>query len=166
MNKSIHSIPGGNGAKVVPFHVGILVADLQGSIKKFSEVLGIQFGPVQEMTVNAHGSIEGKIKMKVAYSTQGPMYLELIQGTDCDSLFSLKGGEGLHHLGVWCEDFTSYQERESKEKLPAAVTMNIMPGDPTYWFTDPADLYGTRLEFQDSRIRRGMEAWIQGEDLS
>jgi catechol 2,3-dioxygenase-like lactoylglutathione lyase family enzyme len=166
MGKSHESIQDKSMKKNIPFHIGILVADLPAAIKEFSDVLGLQFGAVQEMSVNARGAVEGKIKMKVAYSTEGPVYIELIQGDDRDSLFSLKNGEGLHHLGVWSEDFAAYQERESRNKLPAMITMNVMPGDPTYWFSDPADLCGIRLEFLDCRIRKGMEAWIHGEDLS
>jgi hypothetical protein len=160
-----NDIPGALAKSITPFHLGILVADLEGAIKKFSNVFGITFGPIQEMIVNAHGGVEGKIKMKVAYSTEGPLYIELIEGNDKNSLFSLKNGEGVHHLGVWCEDFPSYQERETRKKLPAATKLNYMPGDPQHWFSNPADLCGTRIEFIGDKMRRGIEAWIQGEDL-
>src|SRR6267142_5989749 len=162
MNNGIQGAP---AKSITPFHVGILVADLEGAIKRFSDVFGIKFGPVQEMIVNAHGGVEGKVKMKVAYSTQGPFYIELIEGSYGDSLFSLKNGEGVHHLGVWSEDFPSYQERETGNKLPAATKLNYMPGDPQHWFSNPADLCGTRIEFIGNKMRRGIEAWIQGEDL-
>src|SRR5258706_8986527 len=116
---------GGTQTKTITlFHVGILVADLDVAMRKFSDVFGITFGSVQEMTVNSHGTFEGKIKMKVAYSMEGPLYIELIEGSDRDCLFSLKNGEGLHHLGVWSEDFPDYQERETNKKLPATTKLN------------------------------------------
>jgi len=146
------------------YHVGILVADIDAAITKFSDKLDLSFAPIQEMEVPMHGGIEGLVKMKATYSTEGPMYIELVQGSDEDEgIFSLKNGEGLHHVGMWSGDFASYQAREPQACLPCFSTIEMMPGATTMWLTNPADLCGTRIEFVDEMMKPGLDAWIRGE---
>lgn len=161
MKKTSHECP----KNFCMFHVGIIVANLHEAIANFSSMLGLTFGPVQEVTMIAAGASPGKIKVKVAYSVEGPVHLELIEGND-GGPFSVASGEGIHHVGFWGDDFTSYQLRKRKNKLAVETTIHTMPGDPTYWLTQPAKLHGTRIEFVSAKIRKGMEAWIAGEDVS
>jgi Glyoxalase/Bleomycin resistance protein/Dioxygenase superfamily len=145
------------------YHVGILVADLDEAMERFSQKLGLTFAPVNDMEIDAeddNGSF--KQKMKATYSVQGPPHIELLEATG-DGIFSLKNGEGVHHLGLWCPVWNEYHEQGEHRCLPVAMKINLIPGaDPTMWLSNPADLHGTRLEFVSEPMKPGLEAWING----
>jgi catechol 2,3-dioxygenase-like lactoylglutathione lyase family enzyme len=147
------------------WHVGILVSDIDQAIEDFSSALGLEFAPVQGMETEMHGAMEGSFLTRATFSKAGPMHLELIQGTDTDdetNMFSLRRGEGLHHIGVWSEDFTSYNA--TPKCLPVMSAVHLMPGDPTIWLSNPADLHGVRVEFlHEAVMRPGLEAWLHGQ---
>ena len=143
------------------FYVGILVANLEAVIERFSTVFGLTFAPIGEMRSELHGAVEMDCQIRATYSKEGPPYIELIEGHG-DGLFSLRRGEGVHHLGFWSTDHRSYEASGPGRSLPVSVTVNVAPGEPTMWLTDPADLHGTRVEFVDERQRPMLEAWIRG----
>ena len=149
-----------------PYHVGIVVANIEEAVQRFSDTLGLTFGPIQQAPAEMHGIAEGTVPLKVTYSTEGPVYIELIQGTNDDGYFSLKNGEGIHHLGVWGESHSRYKQRAAQASLPIEETVQSMPGEPQYWLSNPGALHGTRVEFTDDSVRAGMEAWIKGETPS
>jgi catechol 2,3-dioxygenase-like lactoylglutathione lyase family enzyme len=140
------------------FHVGILVADIDAAIDRFSKVFGLTFTDVGGMPVTLHGSEQSEVTMRAAYSREGPPHIELVEGQG-DGIFSLRHGEGVHHIGVWSPEFSAYDPGRC---LPVSLRVNMMPGDPSMWLSDPTDLHGTRIEFVDERGRDQLEAWIKG----
>ncbi|MGH7859133.1 MAG: hypothetical protein ACREQY_17540, partial [Candidatus Binatia bacterium] len=124
-------------------------------------VFGLRFAPIGEMRSELHGAEEVECTIRATYSKEGPPCIELIEARG-DGLFSLRRGEGVHHLGVWAGDYRSYEAGEPGKCLPVSVTVNVAPGEPTMWLSDPADLHGTRIEFVDERQRPTLEAWIRG----
>jgi len=148
---------------VIPFHVGILVADLEAAVKRFSDVLDLGFHPIQVSTVETRGPIIDNVTTRMTYSLEGPMYIELIEGSDDEGPFSISQGEGLHHLGVWTQTFAEYQARDAAACLPVVTTVHPGPGDPMVWLTDPRGLYGARIEYLDDRLRPPMESWLRGD---
>jgi hypothetical protein len=143
------------------YHVGILVADVERAMHRFSQKLGVTFCDPNPMHVTLAGSEERECDMYATYSKEGPPYIELVQGHG-DGLFSLRNGEGLHHLGIWSPDWAMYSSRGPERCLPVAVTVNMMPGDPNMWLSDPSDLCGTRIEYVDDVQRPVLESWIGG----
>ncbi|MGH7897958.1 MAG: hypothetical protein ACREQQ_08390 [Candidatus Binatia bacterium] len=79
----------------LPFHVGILVANLDEAIERFSLAFGLTFAPIGEMRSELHGAFETACVVRATYSREGPPYIELIEGQG-DGLFSLARGEGVH----------------------------------------------------------------------
>jgi hypothetical protein len=146
------------------YHVGILVADLDEAMERFSQKLGLTFAPVSSMEIefeNADGS-SFKQALNATFSHQGPPYIELVEAQG-DDVFSLKHGEGFHHLGVWSPEWNEYHELGPSRCLPVALKLNMIPGaDPPIWLSDPDDLHGTRLEFVSEPMKPNFEAWIQG----
>ena len=97
------------------FHVGILVADLDAAIRRFSQVLGLRFGPVSDTQTPVDSGTITVEHIRPTYSVDGPPYTELIEGSG-DGLFSLQNGEGLHHLGIWSpHEFDDYNRRAVNE---------------------------------------------------
>jgi catechol 2,3-dioxygenase-like lactoylglutathione lyase family enzyme len=140
------------------FHVGILVADLEAAVERFSKVFGLEFADIGDMPVSLHGAEEGDVTLRATYSRQGPPHIELVEAHG-DGIFSAKHGDGVHHIGVWSPEFSAYDPGRC---LPVSVRVNMMPGDPSMWLSDPADLHGTRIEYVDERGRAQLEAWIKG----
>jgi catechol 2,3-dioxygenase-like lactoylglutathione lyase family enzyme len=146
-----------------PYHVGILVRDLDVAIADFADALGLTFAPIQAMESVMSGAMEGTHVIRATYSTEGPMYVELVEGSDAPDagMFSLKHGEGLHHLGVWSSDYTAYNARPTC--LPVVTGVHLAPGaDPTMWLNDPAGFHGVRVEFVDEAMRPALQAWVSG----
>ena len=135
------------------FHVGVLVADLDAAIERFSALLGLRFGPVSDTQTPVQGATEVTEHVLATYSLDGPPYIELIQGGG-DGLFSLRNGEGLHHLGVWWPGtFDDYNGRPVGHGLSSEHRICSASSEPNIWLTAPKLLHGVRLEFLDPTMR-------------
>jgi catechol 2,3-dioxygenase-like lactoylglutathione lyase family enzyme len=139
------------------FHVGILVADIDRAIARFSDALGVSFTEPAEQITTLYDPDPAECRVRAPYSTNEPPYLELVEAVG-DGLLSLRHGEGLHHLGFWAPDFETYAASETGLKLPAGPRFCLAPGAPTMWLTNPADLHRVRLEMVASALRPGLEA--------
>ncbi len=81
-------------------HVGIVVKDIEASLKMYTEVLGFPEPPAGIVTVEEVG-------VKSALIPLGDNYIEIIQSTDPNSLVAQvmeKRGEGLLHICVEVDD--------------------------------------------------------------
>jgi catechol 2,3-dioxygenase-like lactoylglutathione lyase family enzyme len=135
------------------FHVGILVADLEAAIERFSRVLGVRFGPVSDTQTPVQGETNTVERIRATYSVDGPPFFELIEGSG-NGLFSLQNGEGLHHLGIWWpSDFEKYNERTVGKELSSQQRICTVSAAPSIWLTAPERLHGVRLEFLDPSMR-------------
>ena len=144
------------------YHVGILVADFDAAVEKFSSIFGITFAPPMDAPVTMQG-VDGPfdVHVKATYSLEGPPFIEIMEGTPGDGIFGLDQGEGVHHLGVWTPSWDEYGNREPHRCLPVCQRVHMIPGaDPTMWLTDPADLFGVRVEFVDQAMKPMLGEWI------
>ncbi len=92
-------------------HIGIAVADLEAAIKKFTEITG---------KPATHKEIVPEHKVAAAFFPVGEVRLELLKGTEPDSLISKfieKRGEGIHHICFEVEDLEKTKEALSKQGL-------------------------------------------------
>jgi len=85
--------------------VGIVVQDLDKSMKEYQEALGI--GPFDVLDITDNNSrIEGAVSpyhLKIALAGNTPVQVELIQvlkGETIHSKFLREKGEGIHHVGM------------------------------------------------------------------
>jgi catechol 2,3-dioxygenase-like lactoylglutathione lyase family enzyme len=142
------------------FHVGILVEDLEAAVDRFSKVLGLTFNDPLMATFDCledPDPHEGFVRC--TYSRQGPPFIELLEANG-DGLFSLAGGEGVHHVGYWDADVDARcallsgqgVEREARVANPDGTTFSA--------FTRREDLFGLRLEVLHDASREATERWI------
>ena len=91
-----------------PFHVGLVVENVETSMDELTRALGVSWGRIQRKTLTME-STRGTAPVSVcyAYSVDGPPYLELIERRD-GSVFDTVG---LHHIGVWTDDPASESAR-------------------------------------------------------
>ena len=129
--------------------IGIVVKDIQKSVKTYEEVYGI--GPwqifdgdvsmvVREMKVFGE---KKDYSAKVAMCNVGDVEIELLQPTDDISDYSrfLKDhGEGIHHLAVK-EDKDEFSGIMEARKIPE-ITSGIIDGFGKYQYFDTRDDLG------------------------
>jgi catechol 2,3-dioxygenase-like lactoylglutathione lyase family enzyme len=148
------------------FHVGILVHDLGEAIDRYADVLGITFvDPAVARAELQEPWREETIDLRVAYSNQGPPYIELLEAQG-DGLYSIHQGEGMHHLGVWESDCEGRLEELTTRKGMRTEAVQFTPERTiivAYFY--PGHLHGTRLEIVDEGRRPMMEDWITGGEF-
>lgn len=144
----------------VYFHIGVLVSDLEAAMDKFSRVLGLTFNdPITATFDNLEDPDPGEAFVRCTYSREGPPHIELLEANGEDGLWSIKNGEGFHHLGFWESDTERRCTflKDASQRIGARV---VQPsGRVMTVFNDPADLFGIRVEFLHDSSRAVMEQW-------
>ncbi|MCX6579306.1 MAG: methylmalonyl-CoA epimerase [Candidatus Aminicenantes bacterium] len=93
-------------------HIAIAVTDLDEEIKRYRDVLGLEF----------HGAeVVADQKVKVAFFSVGDIHIELTAPTEEDSpvgKFIAKRGAGIHHIAYEVDDLgaqiKAFQEKDIK----------------------------------------------------
>lgn len=88
-------------------HIGVVVRDLDDSLKKFTSLLGLKVKEVEEVNVEGNS-------VKVAFLPIGAVNIELLTTTAQTGLvadFLRERGEGVHHIAVEVEDIYSEFEK-------------------------------------------------------
>ncbi|KWX66918.1 VOC family protein [Mycobacterium sp. NAZ190054] len=88
------------------YHVGQVVPDLMSAMESLAGAMQITWAPPFEMRsgfTRPDGSADDQA-VRLAFSTSGPPYLELIEVvTAADSIFAEPKLGGLHHVGYYAE---------------------------------------------------------------
>jgi hypothetical protein len=106
-----------------PYHFGVVVADLAAAQRELGEALHLSWAEPQHKALTVE-TPEGPTPIDVSYvySLEGPPYLELLEqrpGTVFDRV-------GLHHIGVWCDDFHAESARLESIGVPRE-TVSLRP---------------------------------------
>lgn len=142
------------------FHVGVVVENLEASMKAIGDSLGIRWAPQQERTQvirTAAGEVRHE-PIRFTYSADGPPHVELIQSAD-DSAWETSAPGALHHVGAFAPDIT---------KPPgSALTLEFGGGDGEIpagfaYYTAPG---GIRVELVEAHRRPQFDAWFSGAEL-
>lgn len=92
-------------------HIGILVKDLESSLKKYTSHLGLEIKEIEEVEVENASN-------RLAFLPVGETNVELIQTTAQTGLlgdFLRERGEGIHHIALEVEDIDkTFQELRSR----------------------------------------------------
>lgn len=132
------------------FHVGVLVGDLEGAISRFSARLGLTFETPRAIDVVVEEGGSGRPRtVRVAYSIEGPPFVELIESQP-DGLWGRHHGEGLHHVGGWDGEFgvggiAPGEAGSSRPDSPHGARI-FRDGELAAVYLPSADLHGVRVE--------------------
>lgn len=92
-------------------HIGILVEDLESSLKKYTSYLGLELEEIEEVEVENASN-------RLAFLPVGDTNVELIQTTAEAGLlgdFLRERGEGIHHIAFEIDDIDkTFQELRSQ----------------------------------------------------
>jgi hypothetical protein len=141
------------------YHVGIVVPDLEAAQAYYSDLLGLEWGPVLETDVEVRvgdGS-ERIFPNKIVYSTEAP-HIELIQETP-GSPWVCNEHSNLHHIGIFAPDLGADAARFVGSACPVEMCGGHGEGPPST-FTYHRDPWGVRLELVDGAIQPMMEAFM------
>lgn len=143
------------------YHVGIVTPDLEAGMVRFSQLLGIRWGPVFEVDTDVR-TADGEVRtvtMRLSYSIDQP-HLELVQEIE-GTPWVCNPYSNLHHLGFW----TGALEGRSAGLSSSACPLEVCgAGDATgpRSFAYHRDPLGVRVELVDDAIRGGMESLWSG----
>lgn len=88
------------------YHIGHLVPDLSRAMQTLGGAMQITWAPPFEMRsgfTRVDGSMDDQT-VRIAFSTSGPPYLELIEVVDAaDSIFAEPKLGGMHHVGYYAQ---------------------------------------------------------------
>ncbi len=138
--------------------VGIVVKNIDATVKFYSEVFGIGPFEIREVSFpNAtyYGENAG-YRGKRAFAQMGPITLELIElieGRTIHEDFLKEKGEGIHHLGFAVKDLARCEEEARKAGLKIVQSMK-RPDGSGFAYVDSDRIGGAMFEFiqrQDSK---------------
>ena len=146
------------------FHLGVVVEDLDASMRVLSDTLGLTWAPVQELsqTVRTGGGAVLCDRIRFTYSVEGAPHLELVDSEE-QRVWRPAPGQ-LHHIGVFAEDLAGESARLAARgvplelgggarETPLAFAYHLSPG-------------GVRIELVDAARRPDFARWIAGGRLT
>lgn len=139
-------------------HVCIVVRDVEKSIERYTNILGIGQWSVLDFDDSVIGDMmyRGKSvrhRFRAALAMVGSMQLELIQPLEGDSTYSdflKQHGEGLHHLGIVdVSDLDEAVQTFERESCPCLQSGRLVSGayaGTRYAYLDMVNALGTIIE--------------------
>jgi methylmalonyl-CoA/ethylmalonyl-CoA epimerase len=122
-------------------HIGVAVKNLEEAIEVYTN-LGLKLERVEELREQ---------KVKIAFFPIGESHLELIQGTEPESVISRfieSKGEGIHHIAVLVKDIEKALESAKRAGIELIDERpRIGARGARIAFLHPKNLKGVLLEF-------------------
>jgi catechol 2,3-dioxygenase-like lactoylglutathione lyase family enzyme len=136
------------------FHTGIVVEDIDRAMAELSRSLGITWKGGWPAVHHLHYfGADHDDELRIAFSVQGPPYLELIEAKD-GTLWQ-PGTSGTHHLCYWSEDAAgdgAELEADGYERLSG------IPGVSGGYFRSPS---GVTVEVLTAEYHQRLVGWLQ-----
>lgn len=153
-----------------PYHIGIVVKDIEKTIERYQDVFGIREWRVQERRPGEtqpwhwHGEPQPDVGMIFAYSVTDFPLIELVQPTT-DAKWSATEhlrthGEGIYHLGYSVDDVEGIIERASRLGVKTEAYVEGEHGVRVAYL-DPDDAHGVRIELVSSDAVQGLLQWVE-----
>jgi catechol 2,3-dioxygenase-like lactoylglutathione lyase family enzyme len=147
----------------VPYHLGILVPDIEAASKVFEDTLGYTFNPpvrlrMHELEDRVAGT-RGPAELTATYSRTGPLRLELIEFQGA-GVYSASHGEGLHHVGVWEPDPEARLKQLEADGAEVDAVVWGRDGSISVFYASPSAASGVRVEYVGEAQRARLERWF------
>jgi len=141
------------------YHVGIVVRDLDAARAHFTELLGVEWGPIAENEIEVRDGDGNDLVVpnRICYSTRPP-YLELIAEVP-GTPWVCNEHSNLHHVGFFSDSLTS----DSAHLGAVACPLELLDGHgaaPPSTFTYHRDPLGVRIELVNIEMRPMMEQFM------
>jgi Glyoxalase/Bleomycin resistance protein/Dioxygenase superfamily len=142
------------------FHLAI-VEDFDSSAQSLGRDLGYTFA---EPIVSSRPFLDSEsgqadvCRLRVAYSRQGPLYLELIEILEPGPAFTSADVGRIHHVGQWCDDLAA-AEADLRASGRQYFQIQSAGGDLFGLLSERSPDFGARVEYAPISARPTIEAW-------
>ena len=139
------------------YHVGIIVPDVRAARARFTELLGVQWGPIMHMAEVEYRDGAGNdvlLPTTLSYSTGDPC-LELIEETP-GTVWVRNEHSNLHHLGFWTDGFDAATASLTASGCPLHLCGRAGQTAPVSFAYHGLDDFGVRVELVDASMRDAM----------
>jgi hypothetical protein len=147
-----------------PFHIAQVVTDLEASMNELTEGLGVTWHSIQERVMHLRtGNEVIPATVRFVYSKGDEPHIELLQG----SQGSIWGPEmaGMHHVGVWTDDFLADAAGLEAAGFPIEVTLASRTTEEPQSFTYHK-AHGLRIELVPVEARPAFTTWFAGGEFA
>jgi catechol 2,3-dioxygenase-like lactoylglutathione lyase family enzyme len=147
-----------------PFHVGVIVADLEAAMADYSRTTGCTWHSIQQRDVTLRvGDDLVHTHVRFDYSVEGPVQLELIQGLP-GTPWDVAVHGGLDHSGHWSDDLVGDTAAVLALGWEFLYSGTGDDGETAgfCFFMTPS---GQRVELLDTSMRPMFERWFAGGDF-
>jgi len=147
------------------FKAALLVTDLSSAMRDLSSWLDVAWTPVQSADLSLR-TAEGRedVTLRFAYSTEGPLYLELLEAR-ASGFYAAPAGSHLHHVGRWVDDLAGASSRLAASGLPLEAAGMDAEARAPVGFAFHRGGHGLRVELVDRALKPGFEQWLAGGRL-
>lgn len=147
-----------------PFHVGIIVADLEAAMASYSATTGCTWHSVQDRDVTLLvGGEPLATHVHFNYSVEGPVQLELIQGLAGTPWDAAVHG-GLDHVGCWSDDLAGDIDRVTTQGWELLYGADDGEG-AVAGFCFLRTPTGQQVELLDVEMKPMFDRWFAGGDF-
>ncbi len=141
------------------YHIGIVVQDLDRAMDELGTSMGYAWTTVRTMKLDLIAPAgPSALSARVAFTRQGPPWLEVIEGP-AGTIWSATGGNALHHLAFYVEDLQAESARLASLGMAFEVGSRG-PDGLLSGFAYHRNPFGGRVEIVDARLKDGLERWI------
>ena len=150
---------------LVPYQVGVVVADLEAGMGRYSRLLGLSgWKRMDTDYVARYRKWEGRIANRNAFAPWRPIHLEMIEpgvGEGNAREWLQRRGEGIFHIGVAADDIRA---RPLDTEIVFEVQTQRQPdGSPAIVHLDTVDSLGFFLELAWRPMAERLDAWVRSE---
>lgn len=136
-----------------PYDIGYAVYDLQAAMRQFTDVMGIQWSPLQTATLNVRleNGVVKSIDFTLAESAQGPPYIEMVQGVQDsgDNPFKASPNFPQGHTGFAVHHLAAASDALVAAGFPRIATV-VAPGQSAFLFALHRGPGGITVELVDA----------------
>jgi catechol 2,3-dioxygenase-like lactoylglutathione lyase family enzyme len=143
------------------YHVGIVVPDIELAKARFTDLLGISWGPVvhtESIDLRDGDGNDLVFPNTLCYSTEPP-YLELVLEVP-GSVWECNEHSNLHHIGVWSDDLHAETAKYSNDLVCPLQLCGRDPDGSLQQFAYHRDPLGVRIELVDAAMKPMMEEFM------
>ena len=147
------------------FKAALLVIDIEAAMRDLGRWLEVDWTPVQQAPLVLEcGTGREEVELRFAYSTRGPVFVELLEAHEA-GYYAAPEGPHLHHVGRWVDDLTGASSRLAAEGLPLEAAGVGADGSVPSMFAFHRGGHGLRVELVDRAMQPTFESWLAGGSL-
>lgn len=143
------------------FHIGMVVADLDKAVARYSDVLGIEFTEPHVFDVpRLEDPYPHPFKLTAVFSRTEPPYYELIQAEGEGIVSPAQVGKILYY-GCWETDMDRRLEQLRAQDVGVDALFRPGPGRTPFAIITAPDLLGARIEYVGIEDVGPIEEWVR-----